>query len=118
LATNGVQDLALAFEPGSPDVLRRPPRPRREGIVSRMLWERIALVGVVMAAGALHMFRWQLDQGVTLAQAQTVALTTLVVFNVFQAGNARAENRSLFRLNPIGNPFLFWSSIGAVGLHV
>jgi magnesium-transporting ATPase (P-type) len=26
LVTNGVQDVALAFEPGEPDVLRRPPR--------------------------------------------------------------------------------------------
>ena len=118
LATNGVQDLALAFEPGSPDVLRRPPRPRREGIMSRMLWERTAVVGLVMAAGALYMFRWQLDRDDSLVTAQSVALTTLVVFNIFQAGNARSENRSLFGLSPLANPFLFWATVGAVGLHI
>ncbi len=118
LVTNGVQDLALAFEPGSPDVLRRPPRPRREGIISPMMWERTAVTAAVMATGALVMFRWQLDQGGSLIEAQTVALTTLVVFNVFQAGNSRAENRSLFRMNPLGNPFLFWASITAITLHV
>ena len=118
LVTNGVQDLALAFEPGSPGVLKRPPRPPREGILSATMWERTVLVGIVMAAGALYMFRWQLDRSDSLLAAQTVALTTLVIFNVFQAGNARAENRSLFALSPWSNRFLFWSTLGAVTLHV
>src|SRR5690606_33696627 len=118
IVTNGVQDLALAFEPGSPDVLRRPPRPRAEGILSAVMWERTAVTGIVMALGALVMFRWQLDRGGSLVSAQTVALTTLVIFNIFQVGNARSENRSLFALSPLGNPFLFWATIAAIGLHV
>nr|WP_090342610.1 HAD-IC family P-type ATPase [Mycolicibacterium malmesburyense]CRL73100.1 ATPase P [Mycolicibacterium malmesburyense] len=118
LVTNGVQDLALAFEPGSRDVLKRPPRPRREGILSAMMWERTALVGLVMAAGALYMFHWQLGRDDSLIAAQSVALTTLVIYNVFQAGNARAENRSLFSISPWGNPFLFWATLGAICLHV
>ncbi|HEX6419005.1 MAG TPA: HAD-IC family P-type ATPase, partial [Acidimicrobiales bacterium] len=87
LVTNGLQDVALAFEPGSPDALRRPPRPRREGILSATLWERTVVAGVVMAAGTLVMFRWELDSSDSLTSARSVALTTLVVFQVFQAGN-------------------------------
>ena len=118
LVTNGVQDLALAFEPGSADNMRRPPRHRREGILSPMMWERTALVGAVMAAGALLMFRWQLTQDGSLVAAHSVALSTLVVFNVFQAGNARSVSQSLFSLSPLANPFLFWASIGAVTIHI
>lgn len=118
LVTNGVQDLALAFEPGSRDTMRRPPRHPREGILSPMMWERTALVGVVMAAGALLMFRWELDRADSLVAAQSVALSTLVLFNVFQAGNARSVSRSLFSLSPLANPFLFWASVGAVAVHV
>src|SRR5690606_8076795 len=118
LATNGVQDMALAFEPGSGHVLQRPPRPQREGILSALMWERTALTGIVMGSGALLMFRWQLDQSDSLIAGQSVALTTLVVFNIFQVGNARSENRSLFTLSPISNPFLFWASLGAITLHV
>lgn len=118
LVTNGVQDMALAFEPGSRDVLKRPPRPRREGILSAMMWERTLLVGIVMAAGALYMFHWQLGRDDSLVAAQSVALTTLVIYNIFQAGNARAENRSLFTITPWGNPFLFWATLGAITLHV
>jgi Ca2+-transporting ATPase len=116
--TNGVQDLALAFEPGSPEVLRRPPRPRREGILSPTMWERTAVTGLVMALGALALFRWELDRSGSLVAAQTVALTTLVIFNVFQVGNARSETRSLFALSPFGNRFLLGATLVAVTLHV
>ncbi|MCI4674998.1 cation transporting ATPase C-terminal domain-containing protein [Candidatus Mycolicibacterium alkanivorans] len=118
LVTNGVQDLALAFEPGSRDVLKRPPRPRREGILSATMWERTAIVGVVMAAGALFMFNWQFDRDRSLVAAQSVTLTTLVLSEAFRAGNARSENRSLFTLNPLANPFLLWASLGALSLHI
>jgi P-type Ca2+ transporter type 2C len=53
LVTNGLQDVALAFEPGERDVLKRPPRGKDEGIISRLLWERTVLAGFVMAAGTL-----------------------------------------------------------------
>lgn len=119
LVTNGLQDVALAFEPGDPDVLQRPPRRPTEGILSPILWERTAVVGLVMAAGTLALFRWELDrEGATLAQAQTVALTTLVFFQVFHVGNSRSEWQSVFLRNPLSNPFLFFATIAAVGVHI
>jgi Ca2+-transporting ATPase len=118
LVTDGLEDVALAFEPGEPDVLRRPPRPRGEGIISRLLWERTALSAVVITVGTLALFRAELDRTGSLTHAQTVALTTLVIFEMFQAGNARSERRSLFRLSPISNPFLFIATVAAVGIHV
>lgn len=118
LVTNGLQDVALAFEPGERDVLARAPRPRREGILSKVLWERVAVVGVLMAAGALMMFRWTLDRTDSLPQAQTVALTTMVVFMAFHAGNSRSAHRSLLSISPVSNPFLFIATIAALGVHI
>jgi len=82
------------------------------------MWERTAIVGIVMAAGVLYMFDWEFGRADSLIEAQSVALTTLVLFEVFQAGNARSENRSLFGLNPLANPFLFWASLAALSLHI
>ncbi|MFN8661937.1 MAG: HAD-IC family P-type ATPase [Thermomicrobiales bacterium] len=56
LVTDSLQGVALAFEPGEPDVLLRSPRPIGEGIVSRPIWVRTVLSAVLMAkrhAGAL-----------------------------------------------------------------
>lgn len=118
LVTDGLEDKALAIEPGEPDVLQRPPRPLSEGLISRRLWERTVLTAITIASGTLAMFRWELAQSGSLLQAQTVALTTLVIFEAFQAGNARSERRSLFRLSPFSNRFLLLGTVAAVGIHI
>lgn len=118
LVTNGFQDIALAFEPAERGVLRRPPRPSTGGVLDRMLWERVAIGGLVMGTGMLIMFRWELDATGSLAQARTVALTTMVIYQVFQAGNCRSETDSVLFRNPLSNPFLFFATVAAVGVHV
>ncbi|MGE0407238.1 MAG: cation-translocating P-type ATPase, partial [Candidatus Korobacteraceae bacterium] len=117
LVTNGLQDIALAFEPGEKGVLDRPPRPVDEGILSGLLWERTVFSGLVMAVGTLFLFRWELAQTGSLVSAQTVALTTMVIFQFFHLGNARSDRLSLFRINPFSNRFLFLASGAALLIH-
>lgn len=118
IVTSGLQDLALAFEPGGKNVLRRRPRAVREGVMSRLLWERTIISGAVMAAGTLWMFHRELTASASLEYARTVALSTMVIFQAFQAGNARTTSRSLLRISPFANRFLFLATAGAVTLHV
>ena len=118
LVTNGLQDVALAFEPGEPDVLEKPPRRREEDVMSGLLWERTIIAGLVMAIGTLALFVWELERTDSLPLAQTVALTTMVVFQMFQAGEARSETRSLFRMSPFSNRFLVLAVAGALLIHV
>ncbi len=113
LVTNGLQDVALAFEPGEKGVTERPPRPPQEGIMNRLLIERTVLVGVLISAGVVFNFLTSLHHGESLEKARTVAVTTMVFFQFFQAWNSRSELQSVFRINPLGNPFLFYSMIAA-----
>lgn len=117
LVTNGLQDVALAFEPGDKDVLKRPPRDANEGMISRILWERTVIVGILMAVGMLYLFKWELDQTGSLTRAQTVALTTMVLFQNFHVGNSRSERKSVFTLNPFANPFLLIAALSALLIH-
>jgi magnesium-transporting ATPase (P-type) len=118
LVTNGVQDVALAFEPGEKDVLERPPRRRREGVLSRLLWERTIVAGAVMCAGTLALFLLELHRGTDLDRARTVALTTVVLFQVFHVGNSRSEHLSAFAKSPFSNRFLFVGTVVALAVHV
>jgi Ca2+-transporting ATPase len=118
IVTSGLQDLALAFEPGARTVLRSRPRPVGEGVMSRLLWERTVISGAVMAAGTLWMFHRELAASGSLEYAQTTALSTMVIFQAFQAGNARSTSRSLLRISPFANRFLFLATAAAVTLHV
>lgn len=118
LVTNGVQDVALAFEPGEKDVLDRRPRPLREGIISLLLWERTLLTGLVLALGTLFMFLSELDAGSSVEKARTVALTTMVLFQVLHVGNCRSETHSAFAKSPLKNPFLLIGTICALAIHI
>ena len=48
----------------------------------------------------------------------TLALTTMVFLQFIQAWNSRAERQSVFSMNPLGNPVLFYATIGAFALHL
>ncbi len=113
LVTNGLQDVALAFEPGEKDVLVRSPRLPGEGIMSGLLIQRTVLVGLVISLGVIYTFVRAFWAGEPIEKARSVAVTTMVFFQFFQAFNSRSEMRSLFSMNPLDNSFLFFSMIAA-----
>ncbi|MFZ2261054.1 MAG: HAD-IC family P-type ATPase, partial [Luteococcus japonicus] len=117
IVMNGLQDVAMSFEPGEGDELRQPPRSREEGILNRTMWVRTVLVGVLMGALTLYVFDHALGQGHSLDHARTWALTTLVMANFFQILSARTERRSAFTINHLRNPLLLGSSAGALVLQ-
>lgn len=118
IVTNGLQDVALAFEPGEKDVLKRPPRDPRSGIFNRLMVERTLIVGLVISAGVVYEFVHSLNEGMTLDKARTIAVTVMVFFQFFQAFNSRSEVQSLLRMNPLGNPFLFFGTMAAFLAHL
>ncbi|MCS7215479.1 MAG: HAD-IC family P-type ATPase [Thermodesulfovibrio sp.] len=113
LVTNGLQVISLAFEPGEKGVVYRPPRPPQEGIMSRLMIERTIIIGFIISLGVAYTFNYALAQGESLETARTVAVTTMVFFQFFQAWNSRSEYESIFKINPLSNPFLFFSLIAA-----
>jgi Ca2+-transporting ATPase len=113
LVTNGLQDVALAFEPGEKDIIKRKPRNPKEGIMSRLMIERSILVGIVISAGVIFIYRAALSEGAPIEYARTMAMTTMVLFQFFQAWNSRSESKSVFRMSPLSNPFLFYSMVAA-----
>jgi hypothetical protein len=57
----------------------------------------------LISAGVIYTFIHALNQGESLEKARTIAVTTMVLFQFFQAFNSRSELRSLFRMNHLGN---------------
>ncbi|MDR8394389.1 HAD-IC family P-type ATPase [Aliifodinibius sp. S!AR15-10] len=118
LVTNGLQDIALAFEPGEPGILKRKPRPPKEGILTGRLMERLGGVGLVLAAGTLGTFWWIHQQTGDLDMARTAAMTQMVVFQFFHVLNCRSLDRSIFHINFFSNKFLFVSLVAALLAHL
>ena len=118
LVTNGFQDVALAFEPGEKGVLARKPRPARERILSPLMIQRTLLMGSIMGLGTFILYYVELAAEVPVESARSVALTAMVFFQFYQALNCRSETLSVFEMNPLANPFLFVSIIGAFFAHL
>jgi calcium-translocating P-type ATPase len=82
LVTEGALGLALAFEPGEPDAMRRPPRDPKEKLVGGELVWRIVSVSIVMALGTFAVHQWAIDAGYGTAGARTVAVNTIVFMQI------------------------------------
>ena len=118
LVTNGIQDVALAFEPGEGHELERPPRPPHEAIFNRLMIERVVLSALVIGVVAFGLFRWLLEQGFTLEQARNHTLLLMVLFENVHVFNSRSETLSAFRHNPLRNKLLLGGTLAAQGVHI
>jgi Ca2+-transporting ATPase len=121
LVTDGAPALALGVDPADPDLMKQAPRPRKEGIITPTMWSGIVSVGLVMAIGTLLVLDAALPSGLspgsgTLQYAQTMAFTTLTLFQLFNVFNARSDTNSAFD-GLIRNPWLLAAVIVSLGLH-
>jgi P-type Ca2+ transporter type 2C len=121
LIMDGPPAMSLGVDPVSPDAMRRPPRPRRERILTRMRLFRILLASTVMAAGTLAVLELapgpepQLDVPTT---AGTMAFATFVFFQVFNMLNVRNDLRSVFSRETLDNTSAFVATAVVVVLLV
>ncbi|WP_295885172.1 cation-transporting P-type ATPase [uncultured Thiohalocapsa sp.] len=107
--------LALAFEPPEPGVMTRPPRNAREPVLSALFLWRIAYVSLILTAGTFGLFLWERYQGAPIEQARTVAVNTLVMFEIFYLFNSRYTTAPVLNLRGLfGNRYVLY----AVGLLI
>ncbi len=83
LITGITLGLALAFEPTETGTMARPPRSRDAPILSGALVWHIVLVSGLFLAAVFGIFSYAIDRGYPLALAQTLAINTLVVLEIF-----------------------------------
>jgi magnesium-transporting ATPase (P-type) len=102
--------LALAFEAAEPDVMSRPPRDPAEPLLTRFLAWRIVFVGLLLVAGGMGLFLWELDQGASIASARTAAVNAVLIGEVFYLFNMRSLTGSVLNRNGfLGNPYVLWA---------
>lgn len=118
LVTNGIQDVALAFEPGEGDELRRPPRAPGESIFNRLMIERVIISALVIGTVAFLVFQWLIARGFSVDEARNGTLLLMVLFENVHVFNCRSETRSVFRHNPLRNPILLFGTAIAQLVHI
>lgn len=101
LISDGPPALALGVDPADPGLMKEPPRPKEEGVITRSMWADTLFTGIIMAAGTLFILDASLPGGLiegsgSLRYAQTMAFTTVVLFSLFVVFNSRSDKQSAF----------------------
>jgi magnesium-transporting ATPase (P-type) len=118
LVTNGIQDVALAFEPGVGDERLSPPRPPRESIFNRLMIERTLVAALFMGVVGFGLFQWCLAAGWSEDASRNALLMLMVLFENVHLFNCRSETRSAFAMSPLRSPVLMVGMIVAFSIHV
>ncbi|HEX8591471.1 MAG TPA: HAD-IC family P-type ATPase [Candidatus Paceibacterota bacterium] len=115
--TDGFLDVALAMEPKEKNILAEPFKRPAKYLIDRLMLIRMLVMAIPMAVGTLWVFSQYVALG-DMTKALTMSMTTLAVFQWFNAWNCRSEKESLLRMNPFGNIYLIGATLIVIALQV
>jgi Ca2+-transporting ATPase len=117
LVTDGLPALALGIEPAALGIMSKKPRHPKERILSKDMISSIAVIGIVGTIVTLGIFILELGQS-NLIKAQTMAFTTLMVFEMFVVFTCRSQSHPLHKIGFFSNPWLIISVIISLLLQI
>lgn len=119
LVTNGIQDVALAFEGGEPGAMKRPPRSPSERIFNPLMIKQTLASSITM--GSIVFGLWFYLNNYTSMEerhARDLILLLMVFMQNFHAFNCRSERTSVFKIPLKRNFILVFGVLAAQGIHI
>ncbi|NUN11522.1 calcium-translocating P-type ATPase, SERCA-type [Candidatus Micrarchaeota archaeon] len=115
LVTDGLPALALSFEPKEDNIMKKPPRKKNESIFKDMN-HYIISYPLILTAGIILMFASTYAQD--LMKAQTMAFTTIVLAELFQAISAKNLDKPVINSKLFSNKWLILAVLGSFILQL
>ncbi|MFC1696806.1 cation-translocating P-type ATPase [Nanoarchaeota archaeon] len=115
LLTDDFPALGLGFERNEKYIMNQPPRNPKQKPITSKLFISIIIFGLIMGLGTFFMFTQFLGEGES--KAQTIAFTTLVMFQMFAVINSRSLRHSWKHLNPFTNLWLSGAVLLSLGIQ-
>ena len=117
LATDGLPALALSVDPPDPDIMKQPPRGRKEGIFTKPVMVFLGIIGLWTGVASLLVFLWSYRvMGKPVVEAQSLCFITLIMIEFFNALNCRSERHSIVKAVPWANKWLVWALAGSMAM--
>ncbi len=116
LVTDGLPAVALGLEKTEDGIMEQKPKDFSGSFAGGGLWLRIAVRGLLIGACTLGCFAYVLRLGYDLPAARTSALVTLILSQLIHVFECRSEKKSVFSMNPFGNPALLVSAAISAGV--
>jgi len=96
--------------------MKRPPRKPNEALFNGFVTFRVFFVSILMTAGTIMLFSWEyanslatgMVQADALAKSQTIAVTFIIMFQIFYLINCRSLKDSVSKIGFFSNKIIFW----------
>ncbi len=99
--------LPLAFEPMEKGTMELRPRPQNAPLLDMGMYIRIVVVALCIVAGGFAIFWFDLQNGVSVAEAQTAAVATIVGYELFYLFSSRSERQPAWKIGWFSNPYVW-----------
>ncbi len=106
--------VALAFEPTEAGVMRRPPRPQNEPLLSGELAWQTVFVSALFTCGVFGMHAYATARGYSIDLARTAALNTLVMMEISLLLFIRNINAESLTWDVVRGTKVLWATISCV----
>jgi len=107
--------IGLALEPAHAETMKRMPRDPKEPMPSKSLMIYILTIAAAIVAGTLGLYIHSIQMGEEMNYARTVAFVALGFFTVYNAYSSRSLDKSVLRMNPLGNKTLLMGIAASIG---
>ncbi|MDP2912391.1 MAG: calcium-transporting P-type ATPase, PMR1-type [Candidatus Omnitrophota bacterium] len=112
LVTDGLPALALGIDPVDPGIMRRPPRPKNEPVITRQRAMLMLTQGAFIAFCSLFAFVFVLFiEKEDIGRARTAAFIVLACSQLFHSFNCRNMTESLFKIGVFTNKKLIAANL-------
>ena len=119
MTTTLLLGLMLVFEPQERDLMSRPPRDPKRPLLTYALLMRTGLVTLIMTAGALWLFFWEITiAGETVAEARTAVINVIVLVEIAYLFSCRSLSHSVFALGWCTNGWAIAGSLAMLGAQL
>lgn len=119
LVTDGIQDVALAFEKVEPGIMKQKPRKTTEHIFNKTLIEETVLSGVTIACIVFITWFFLIKiLRIDIVYARTYILLLMVFMQNIHAFNCRSEQTSTFKIPFKNNPFIVLGVFATIALQI
>jgi magnesium-transporting ATPase (P-type) len=119
LVTNGIQDVALAFEGGEPGTMHKKPRHPNEKMFNALMIKQTLISALIMSVIAFSIWFYLIDiVKMSEVHARDIVLLLMVFMQNFHVLNCRSETTSAFKIPMSRNYILFLGVAAAQGIHI
>jgi magnesium-transporting ATPase (P-type) len=119
LVTNGIQDVALAFEGPEKNLMKKQPRNPKEGIFNSLMIRQTLLSGATMGLLAFVLFYAAFNRmGFSELHSRSLVFTFMVLLENVHVFNCRSEDVSAFKVPLSRNWFIIGGVLLAQLIHI